>query len=180
MVEKQGGTISIKSKVNEGSTFSFILSFEKTLTEIPLENEEIEIELDNEIKDIKVLVVEDFKLNQLLMRIILDNFKFKHDIANNGKIAIEKLQTNSYDIILMDLQMPIMNGFETTKYIRNEMNLQIPIIALTADVTTVDLEKCKSIGMNDYITKPLDERLLYSKIVNLLKTNQSNAKINSN
>lgn len=178
LVEKQGGTISIKSKVNEGSTFSFILSFEKTLTEIPLENEEIE--LDNEIKDIKVLVVEDFKLNQLLMRIILDNFKFKHDIANNGKIAIEKLQTNSYDIILMDLQMPIMNGFETTKYIRNEMNLQIPIIALTADVITVDLEKCKSIGMNDYITKPLDERLLYSKIVNLLKTNQSKAKINNN
>ena len=91
------------------------------------------------------------------------------DIAGNGKIAIEKLQKNPYDIILMDLQMPEMNGFEATKYIRTIMNSQIPIIALTADVTTVDLEKCKAVGMNDYISKPVDERLLYSKIIDLLK-----------
>ena len=87
----------------------------------------------------------------------------------NGKIAIEKLKTNSYDIILMDLQMPEMNGFEATEYIRNQMNSKIPIIALTADVTTVDLAKCKSVGMNDYISKPVDERILYSKIVGLVK-----------
>jgi CheY-like chemotaxis protein len=69
----------------------------------------------------------------------------------------------------MDLQMPEMNGFEATKYIRDTMNLSIPIIALTADVTTVDLAKCKTVGMNDYIAKPVDERLLYSKIVSLVK-----------
>jgi CheY-like chemotaxis protein len=69
----------------------------------------------------------------------------------------------------MDLQMPEMNGFETTEYIRNTMNSKIPIIALTADVTTVDLAKCKAVGMNDYIPKPLDEKLLYSKIVGLVK-----------
>ncbi|WP_339920016.1 response regulator [uncultured Flavobacterium sp.] len=131
--------------------------------------EEREIELDNEIKDIKVLVVEDVKLNQLLLRTILDDFKFAWDMADNGKIAIEKLETNDYDIILMDLQMPIMNGFEATEYIRNKMNLQTPIIALTADVTTVDVEKCKSVGMNDYISKPLDEKLLYTKILDLIK-----------
>ena len=77
--------------------------------------------------------------------------------------------TKSYDIILMDLQMPEMNGFEATEYIRNTMNSKIPIIALTADVTTVDLAKCKAVGMNDYIAKPVDERLLYSKIYGLVK-----------
>ena len=65
--------------------------------------------------------------------------------------------------------MPEMNGFEATEYIRNKMNSKIPIIALTADVTTVDLAKCKAVGMNDYIAKPVDERLLYSKIVGLVK-----------
>jgi len=69
----------------------------------------------------------------------------------------------------MDLQMPEMNGFEATEYIRNEMKSKIPIIALTADVTTVDLAKCRSVGMNDYIAKPVDERLLYNKIVGLVK-----------
>jgi len=104
------------------------------------------------------------------MRTILDDFKFKYDIADNGKIAIEKLQTETYDIILMDLQMPEMNGFEATEYIRKTMKLKIPIIALTADVTTVDAEKCKAVGMNDYVSKPLDERVLYTKIIELLKS----------
>ena len=92
-----------------------------------------------------------------------------YDIADNGKIAIEKLQTETYDIILMDLQMPEMNGFEATEYIRNTIKSTIPIIALTADVTTVDVEKCKAVGMNDYVSKPLDERILYTKIIELLK-----------
>ncbi len=125
--------------------------------------------MDTEIKNIKVLVVEDIALNQLLMKTLLDDFGFERDIAANGKIAIEKLQTKAYDIILMDLQMPEMNGFEATEYIRNTMNSNIPIIALTADVTTVDLAKCKAVGMNDYIAKPVDERLLYSKIIGLIK-----------
>ena len=115
------------------------------------------------------MVAEDIPLNQLLMKTLLDDFGFERDIAANGKIAIEKLQKKSYDIILMDLQMPEMNGFETTQYIRNTMNSKIPIIALTADVTTVDLAKCKAVGMNDYIAKPVDERLLYNKIVGLVK-----------
>ena len=168
LVEKQGGTVSVKSKVGKGSTFSFTLSFQKTQTEIEPENGEVILE--NEIKNIKVLIVEDVKLNQLLLRTILDDFKFACDIADNGKIAVEKLETNSYDIILMDLQMPAMNGFEATEYIRNKMNLQIPIIALTADVTTVDLEKCKAVGMNDYISKPIDEKILYNKILDLMKS----------
>jgi CheY-like chemotaxis protein len=169
LVETQGGNIHVSSKINEGSTFSFTLRFQKTKAKADFETDIAE--LDTDIKNIKVLVVEDIPLNQLLMKTLLDDFGFECDIAANGKIAIEKMQTKSHDIILMDLQMPEMNGFEATEYIRNKMNSNIPIIALTADVTTVDLAKCKSVGMNDYIAKPVDERLLYSKMVGLVKKN---------
>ncbi|MDR6844377.1 ATP-binding protein [Flavobacterium granuli] len=171
LVESQGGSISVKSKVNEYSRFSFTLPFLKTKENAALENEIME--LNNEIKGIRVLVVEDMALNQLLMKTVLDDFGFERDIAENGKIAIEKLKTKQYDIVLMDLQMPEMNGFEATEYIRETLNLTIPIIALTADVTTVDLAKCKAVGMDDYIAKPIDERVLYSKIVGLIKKPKS-------
>jgi CheY-like chemotaxis protein len=174
LVEPQGGHIQVKSIVNAGTTFSFTLSFQKTDATAEVQTEIIE--MDEDIKNIKVLVVEDMALNQLLMKTVLDEFGFDRDIAENGKIAIEKLvQKNThgtikpYDIILMDLQMPEMNGFEATEYIRNTLKSKIPIIALTADVTTVDLAKCRAVGMNDYIAKPVDERILYSKIVNLVK-----------
>jgi CheY-like chemotaxis protein len=167
LVETQKGSITVKSKINEGSNFSFILPFMKTNAEANSIQEIVE--LDPEITNIKVLVAEDIALNQLLMRTLLDDFGFDCDIADNGLIAIEKLKTKSYDIVLMDLQMPEMNGFEATEYIRKTLKITIPIIALTADVTTVDLAKCRSVGMNDYIAKPVDDRLLYSKIVGLAK-----------
>ena len=167
LVEAQDGSIDVSSNINEGSTFGFVLTFLKTKANAEIESELMK--LDSEITDINVLVVEDIPLNQLLMRTLLDDFGFECDIAGNGKIAIEKMKTNSYDVILMDLQMPEMNGFEATDFIRNKMNSDIPIIALTADVTTVDLAKCKSVGMNDYIAKPVDDLLLYSKIVGLVK-----------
>jgi len=167
IVESQGGTIHVKSKLNVGTTFSFILSFQKTNDTSEIE-EEI-LELDSEIRNINVLVVEDVALNQLLIKTLLDDYGFNYDMADNGKIAIEKMQTNTYDIILMDLMMPKMNGFEATEYIRNTMNSKTPIIALTADVTTVDFAKCKAFGMNDYISKPVDEILLYNKIISLVK-----------
>ena len=167
LVEAQDGTISVNSTIDVGSTFGFVLSFQKTKAEVELDADILE--LDNEIKNIKVLVVEDIALNQLLMRTLLDEFGFGCDIASNGKIAIEKLRNNSFDIILMDLQMPEMNGFEATEYIRNTMHSTIPIIALTADVTTADLAKCRSVGMNDYIAKPVDEKVLYNKIVGSVK-----------
>ncbi len=166
LVSSQNGQISVKSKPEEGSTFSFTLGFQKTKASAEIEPELTQLKGD--IKNIKVLVVEDIALNQLLMKTLLDDFGFDRDIAANGKIAIDKLQNKSYDIILMDLQMPVMNGFEATDYIRNELKSTIPIIALTADVTTTDLAKCKAVGMNDYIAKPVDERLLYRKIMGLI------------
>ncbi len=167
LVEGQNGNIQVTSKVDVGSTFSFILKFDKTNEAAVLEPEILD--LDTNVKDIKILVVEDMELNQLLVKTLLDDFGFECEIAANGKIAIEKLQETNYDIILMDLQMPEMNGFDATLYIRNSMKLTLPIIALTADVTTIDVAKCKEVGMNDYISKPVDERLLYSKLVSMIK-----------
>ncbi len=167
LAEQQSGTITVKSNINDGTRFSVVLPFRKTHANIETESEIKELKV--KIKGIKVLVAEDIALNQLLMKTLLDDFGFECDFAENGKIAIEKFINKPYDIILMDLQMPEMNGFQATKYIRNTMNSQVPIIALTADVTTADLSKCKVIGMNDYISKPVDEKLLYHKIIELVK-----------
>ncbi len=166
LVQGLGGVCTVESENHHGSTFSFALDFIKT-------NQKIETEIDfipliTAANNIKVLVVEDILLNQLLMKTLLDDFGFQCDIAGNGRIALEKMYDKVYDIILMDLQMPEMNGFETTHFIRKNLKLHLPIIALTADVTTTDLTKCKEVGMNDYLSKPVNDKLLYSKIISLV------------
>jgi PAS domain S-box-containing protein len=167
LVEPQGGTVDVESSPGEGSTFSFTLSFLKTDKEV--EKETGLIDIDKSLKNVEILVVEDISLNKLLLKTLLRDYGFGFDMVSNGREAIEKLQYKHYDLILMDLQMPVMNGFEATAYIRDTMGLNIPIMALTADVTSVDLEKCREVGMSDYVSKPIDEKILYSKIVSLLK-----------
>ncbi|NDP26488.1 MAG: response regulator [Flavobacterium sp.] len=164
LVEHQGGSLFVKSKMGKGSTFGFQLNFSKTNEIIP-EEPTLELKQKNKMQKINVLVAEDIALNQILIKLILNDFGFECEIADNGKIVLEKLKETKYDLILMDLQMPEMNGFEATEYIRNTMQLDIPIIALTADVTSIDIEKSIKIGMNDYISKPIDEELLYNKII---------------
>ncbi len=178
LVELQGGNLIVDSKFGEGSTFGFVLDFKKAETVIEVKAEE-KPETNLQPLGIKVLVVEDVPLNQLLIKIVLADLGFEFDVVGNGKFAIEKLSQkdaygpiNKYDVILMDLHMPEMNGFEATDYIRKKMKSQIPIIALTADVTTMDIEKSKSFGMNDYISKPIDEKLLYNKIMACLKSSK--------
>lgn len=168
LVELQHGEIIIKSELGIGSTFGFVLDFEvpnqETVQEpMKIEESRKQIIIGDGSKK-KILVVEDMPLNQFLIKIILMDFDFEVEMANNGKIAIEKLKNDTFDIVLMDLQMPIMNGFDTTEHIRQVMKSDIPIIALTADVASVDVEKCKILGMNDYISKPINEKLLLTKI----------------
>ncbi len=167
LVESQGGKVTVSSEEHLGSEFSFTLTFLKSTDDVV--NVEEQVMLEQERLSISVLVVEDIALNQLLMKTILDEFGFESDIASNGLIALEKLKSKTYDVVLMDLQMPEMNGFEATDYIRNVMNSTVPIIALTADVTTADLKRCKTVGMDDYLAKPIDEELLYSKILGIIK-----------
>ena len=179
LVESQGGTISVKSKINSGSTFAFTLPFGKANSTLKLQKKNGQGHIKNKqlivdkTKKIKVLVAEDMPLNQLLIKIILKDFGFDFDIAGNGKIALDLMNKNEYDLILMDLQMPEMGGFETTKYIREKLNSNVPIIALTADVTTIDNQKCLEAGMNDYISKPINEELLFEKINEALKINRN-------
>jgi PAS domain S-box-containing protein len=173
LIGSQGGHIQMESEFGKGTIFRFVLSFQKANEETVFEEEIIELE-SSEVKNIKILVVEDVKLNQLLIKTLLDDFGFEYDIVANGKLAIQKLEINKYDIILMDMLMPIMNGYEATEYIRNTMKSQIPIIALTADVSTFDLQKSKILGMNDYVSKPINEKILYNKIVGIIKKQLQN------
>ncbi len=170
LVKAQEGEISVESKEGEGTAFIFKLSFGKTNVKIREVSDDHSIPEKREEK-IRVLVSEDIKFNQLLMKTLLEGFGFSYDIAENGKVAIDKLKAGEYDLVLMDLQMPVMDGFAATEFIRKDMHSDIPIIALTADVTTVDVEKCKTAGMNDYISKPVDEKILYNKIVKYAKKN---------
>ena len=96
------------------------------------------------------------------------------DIAENGKIAVDKVKAASYDVVLMDMQMPVMSGIEATKIIRKELNPKIPIIALTANAIKGDNDRCIAAGMNDYISKPFDVDVLYQKIAKLIGTHHNN------
>ncbi len=121
------------------------------------------------LKDkIKILVVEDNRLNQKLAGFMLKEWGFKYDISANGKKALEALKSNTYDLILMDIQMPEMNGTETAEYIRKKLKLGLPIIAMTAHAMPGEKEKCLEMGMTDFITKPINEIELYNLITNYL------------
>jgi PAS domain S-box-containing protein len=168
LVELQGGSISVSSTPNQGSCFFFKLGFRKGDSEsISAKTEENNVSY-SEVKGLKILLVEDNLVNQLLARKILMKWNCKVDIADNGRIAIEKLSIANYDIILMDIQMPEMDGCEATKHIRNNMSLptsEIPIIAVTANALVGEAEKYIAIGMNDYISKPFSQKILYEKII---------------
>ena len=119
-------------------------------------------------RKIRLLVVEDNIVNQKLVVKMTEKYGFTADVAANGKEAIDMLKQFSYQVVLMDIQMPVMDGFKATKNIRNPqsmvLNPKIPIVALTANAMRGDKEKCLEAGMNDYITKPIDGEDLLSAI----------------
>jgi PAS domain S-box-containing protein len=163
LVELQGGEMHLTSELSKGSEFWFELSYKKvdTLTIEPLKKSFIPKKLLN---NIKILLCEDNVLNQKLAKKVITKFGFDVEIAENGKVGIEKLQKEKYDIVLMDLQMPEMDGYQAVLSIRNELNLQVPIIAMTAHSLVGEKEKCLEIGMNDYIGKPFSQEELYAKL----------------
>ena len=161
LVELQDGKIKVKSKENKGTTFSFTINYAKGRTEdlVIQRGASLSINTKNAalIKKIKVLLVEDNDINRLYAANILKKWECKYDTAENGYIATEKLKKNDFDIVLMDVQMPVMDGIEATQLIRANFpspKNSIPIIALTANVIKGDEEKYNQAGMSDYLPKP--------------------------
>ena len=177
LVELQGGKISVESTIGKGSEFSFSLHFKKAQKGMVINTQANDSAINPDfLKDAKILLVEDNELNQLLAIKVFEKWNKKIDVAANGKIAIEKINNDTYDIILMDIQMPEMDGLELTSYIRNNMGEKsnTPIIALTAHATVDEERKCLENGMDDYLSKPYDFNVLLSKIYKNLRKNKVN------
>jgi len=174
LVELQSGTLTVSSKESKGTSFTFTIPYESGTQEDLLKRH------SNEVKDtpihsfegLKVLLVEDNDINRLYALNILKKWKCEVDGAENGYIALEKLKSIDYDIVLMDVQMPIMDGYEATISIRNtlpEPKKNVPIIALTANAIKGDNEKCLEIGMNDYLPKPFQPEDLFRSLSKFVK-----------
>ena len=129
-------------------------------------NSEFDHDRRSEPGDALILVVDDNHINQLLAKAILDQNGFKVDLANNGHEAVEALRNAHYDCVLMDIQMPVLDGFEATKEIRElpGERKNTPIIAMTANVMDGDRERCIDAGMDDYLAKPIDAEQLFSRV----------------
>jgi len=178
LIELQKGKIWVESEICKGSTFCFTISYKKAsapnLKEIEQRSED---NVDNVTKEIlensRILLVEDNQLNILLATTLLKKQNFKNvDVAVNGQLAIDMLKKQDYNVILMDIHMPVMDGYEATIFIRDHMSgikRNIPIIALTAAAIKGEKERCIEQGMNDYISKPFKPEELFSKIIKFLQ-----------
>ncbi|MBE0647507.1 MAG: response regulator [Bacteroidales bacterium] len=171
LVEMQGGEIKVESKEGKGSTFSFSLPFvisDKTF----VEDDAFQKTSFHSLKGLRVLVVEDNLVNQKIVSKYLSKWETQIDIADNGKIAVDMVAKNHYDVVLMDLHMPEMSGYEATLKIRamkDDYYQDLPIIALTASVFLEDREKIFQFGMTGFITKPFNPKELFWTISPFLK-----------
>lgn len=171
LVDLQGGTIKVKSAVGEGTYFTTEIPYEISDLEAFSKNDVIEKPSSFNNKKISVLVAEDNPTNRRIFQLQFENLGIVADYAENGRIAVEMLREKTYDLVLMDIQMPEMDGYSATKAIRNELNIKVPIIAVTAHVFSGEREKCIAHGMNDYLPKPMQEEELFG----LLKSYLPNA-----
>lgn len=163
IVELMNGSINLASKKDIGTTIILDIPFQKAVasTKMPLKPADI---LSTQ-KELRILLAEDNAINRLVATTILNKYEIYPDEVINGREVIAKLESGKeYDIILMDIQMPEMDGIEASRYIRNELKLNVPIIAVTANAVKEELELYVRDGMNDYITKPFEEVALIQKI----------------
>ena len=175
LVELQGGFIQVESVEREGTIFSFSIPYDKTEgwdLQKPEGNKDTRLKIKElgSFDKLSILLVEDNDINQMYSSNILKKWNCKVDMAANGYIALEKIRKNDYDLVLMDIQMPVMDGFETTRYIRNNFTspkADVPIIALTANAIKGDNVKCLEVGMDDYLPKPFIPEELFNKIIKL-------------
>ena len=169
LVDLQKGTIDLNSESGKGSEFTVVLPY--TLVHLPVNKHNTPLqETTSGLGDIKILVAEDNQMNQHLIKHLMNQWKIDYFLVNNGKEVIEILKQSNFSIVLMDIQMPEMDGYEATLAIRNELKLEIPIIAMTAHAMPGEKERCLSFGMNDYISKPVREFDLYQILQQYSKT----------
>ncbi len=174
LVDLMDGKISIDSKKGVGTSVQVVIplkrgNFDKILPEIGIQKE-------NTLAGKHILLAEDNKMNQLIVKNSLRDTGCSLHIAKNGRLCIEKFQKHPIDIILMDIQMPELNGIEATKHIRNELQSDVPIIALTANAFKQDIDLYLAVGMNDYVTKPYKEITFFNKLFKQLNIDYSNLK----
>ncbi len=175
LLEMQKGSIRVESELDKGTTFHFSLPFDCSDTNHKLFFRSKKLkDYQGFLQNKKFLVAEDNKVNQKVIQNVLQKAGACADIANDGLEAINFLKEKpGYDVIIMDLQMPDMDGYAATKYIRNVMNITTPIMAMTASALKGEKSKCIEIGMNDYLTKPFDFSLFYERISMLLQRKPS-------
>jgi len=162
ILNRQNSQISVSSELGKGAKFSFDLIFEEQV----YPHTPIAKKIDKTgLIGAKVLLVEDNKINQLVAKKLLLKWKTKVDIADNGLIGLEKIKKNQYDIILMDIEMPVMNGLEATKRIRIFAGLNLPIIAVTATTSKEILNNFAQYEFTDIVTKPYRPKQLYQKMI---------------
>jgi CheY-like chemotaxis protein len=167
-VDLQEGKIFLHSEPGQGSTFTVHLPFEMgegNSTHASIKSVSVD-GFFSTFQSASVLVVEDNAINQLLVKKVLEKSGCKTDIASNGVEALERLKLQRYDIILMDIQMPEMDGYEATRQIRNlsSPTSEIPILAMTAHAFGSDVSRCLEAGMNDFISKPFKPEVLFAKM----------------
>ncbi len=163
LVELMGGKIWVESKEGVGSSFIFEIELKEITPELSKTNQE-KIEFDKNILHAKkILIAEDNHTNQLVLLGLLEDYVKEIDIANNGQEAVDMFEKGKYEFILMDLQMPVMDGYEATKLIRN-IDKDIPIIALTANAMKEEIEKTEAVGINEHLVKPVDIEKLFTTL----------------
>lgn len=163
LVDLMEGTIEVVSRKGVGTAVSVEFNFEKgTVDDIP-QRQLTPFNAGN-LENKRVLVVDDNEMNRLVATTILKEYGVEVTECTNGAEAVELTRSNPSDLILMDIQMPVMDGFEATREIRNRVHSNIPIIALTANAIKGESEKCIAAGMNDYLNKPFEERDLIEVI----------------
>ena len=174
LVFLQNGEIAVESEPGLGTTFNFTIPYEIAAGPLSTSASSAAVESDYpDSRHIHILVVEDNETNQNLVRHLLNRWKFSFDIVNNGMEAIERLKTRRFDLILMDIQMPIIDGYTATREIRIKLQLDTPVIAMTAHAFAGEREKCLSYGMNEYIAKPISDRELFRLIARFTGINSS-------
>jgi two-component system, sensor histidine kinase len=165
IVEMMGGELHLESEKNVGTTFSFTLQLKKVSKQ-----HSVKKEFAPDLQGSRILLVEDNKVNQFLANALLVSWNAEVEISEDGLDAVERMKNNGFDLILMDLQMPLMDGFEATEQIRQTLHSAVPIIGLSANALNGERERSLEMGMNDYVSKPFQPEMLYEKIHALIFT----------